>query len=127
MFATDISKRTKTATSNPLRQAMQINVCSVATKIKQNIPLPKFSYRGVRPTFGTTYVDLYQTSGSNLPETFSHTTSNAGWVNTQLVGNQSIGQYFSIHKDSFSHPPINRRLEAAVVGDWPKMMKFKAP
>ncbi|GBL75203.1 hypothetical protein AVEN_72629-1 [Araneus ventricosus] len=27
-----------------------------------------------------------QTSGSSFPETFSHTTSNVGWVNTQLVG-----------------------------------------
>ncbi|GBN60767.1 hypothetical protein AVEN_99888-1 [Araneus ventricosus] len=41
-------------------------------------------------------------------------------------GNQSIGQYLSVHKDSFSHRPTNRRLEEAVVGDWPKMMKFKA-
>ncbi|GBM97249.1 hypothetical protein AVEN_254933-1 [Araneus ventricosus] len=41
-------------------------------------------------------------------------------------GNQSIGQYLSVHKDSFSHPPTNRRLEEAVVGDWPKMMKFKS-
>ncbi|GBM02857.1 hypothetical protein AVEN_52034-1 [Araneus ventricosus] len=42
------------------------------------------------------------------------------------VGNQSIGQYLSIHKDSFSHPPTNRRLEEAVVLDWSKVMKFKA-
>ncbi|GBM12099.1 hypothetical protein AVEN_245493-1 [Araneus ventricosus] len=42
------------------------------------------------------------------------------------TGNQSIGQYLSIHKDSFSDPPTNRRLEEAVVVDWPKMMKFKA-
>ncbi|GBN41842.1 hypothetical protein AVEN_196065-1 [Araneus ventricosus] len=41
-------------------------------------------------------------------------------------GNQSIGQYLSVHKDSFSNPPTNRRLEEAVVVDWPKMMKFKA-
>ncbi|GBN31167.1 hypothetical protein AVEN_1662-1, partial [Araneus ventricosus] len=40
--------------------------------------------------------------------------------------NQSIGQYLSVHRDSFSNPPTNRRLEEAVVGDWPKMMKFKA-
>ncbi|GBM51993.1 hypothetical protein AVEN_32115-1 [Araneus ventricosus] len=40
--------------------------------------------------------------------------------------NQSIGQYLSVHKDSFSNPPTNRRLEEAVVGDRPKMMKFKA-
>ncbi|GBL71156.1 hypothetical protein AVEN_116739-1 [Araneus ventricosus] len=41
-------------------------------------------------------------------------------------GNQSIGQYLSLHKDSFSNPPTDRRLEEAVVGDWPKMMEFKA-
>ncbi|GBO33117.1 hypothetical protein AVEN_169249-1 [Araneus ventricosus] len=41
-------------------------------------------------------------------------------------GNQSIGQYLSVQKDSFSHPPTNRRLEEAVVDDWPKMMEFKA-
>ncbi|GBO16609.1 hypothetical protein AVEN_50383-1 [Araneus ventricosus] len=41
------------------------------------------------------------------------------------VGNQSIGQYLSIHKDSISNPPTNRRLEEAVVVDWPKMIKFK--
>ncbi|GBN74667.1 hypothetical protein AVEN_110745-1, partial [Araneus ventricosus] len=40
--------------------------------------------------------------------------------------NQSIGQYLSFHKDSFNNPPINRLLEEAVVGDWPKMMKFRA-
>ncbi|GBM79018.1 hypothetical protein AVEN_23059-1 [Araneus ventricosus] len=43
-----------------------------------------------------------------------------------LGGNQSIAQYLSVHKDSFNNPPTNRRLEEAVVGDWPKMMKFKA-
>ncbi|GBO41265.1 hypothetical protein AVEN_73635-1 [Araneus ventricosus] len=32
----------------------------------------------------------------------------------------------SVHKDSFSNPPTNRRLQEAVVGDWPKMMKFKS-
>ncbi|GBN21751.1 hypothetical protein AVEN_171331-1 [Araneus ventricosus] len=32
-------------------------------------------------------------------------------------GNQSIGQYLSVHKDFFGHPPTNRRLEEAVVGD----------
>ncbi|GBO37087.1 hypothetical protein AVEN_176223-2-1, partial [Araneus ventricosus] len=40
--------------------------------------------------------------------------------------NQSIGQYLSVHKDSFSTPPTNRRFEEAVVVDWSKMMKFKA-
>ncbi|GBN32156.1 hypothetical protein AVEN_136394-1 [Araneus ventricosus] len=30
-------------------------------------------------------------------------------------GNQSIGQYLSVHKDSFSNPPTNRRLEEAIV------------
>ncbi|GBN64539.1 hypothetical protein AVEN_259784-1 [Araneus ventricosus] len=32
----------------------------------------------------------------------------------------------SAHKDSFSNLPTNRYLEEAIVGDWPKMMKFKA-
>ncbi|GBL55974.1 hypothetical protein AVEN_247022-1, partial [Araneus ventricosus] len=40
--------------------------------------------------------------------------------------NQSIGQYLSVLKDFFSNPPTNRRVEEAVVGDWPKTMKFKA-
>ncbi|GBO16390.1 hypothetical protein AVEN_274525-1, partial [Araneus ventricosus] len=40
--------------------------------------------------------------------------------------NQSIGQYSSVHEDSFSIPPTNRRLKKAVVGDWDEMMKFKA-
>ncbi|GBN19253.1 hypothetical protein AVEN_263618-1 [Araneus ventricosus] len=31
------------------------------------------------------------TSGSGLPETFSHTTSDVGWVNTQWVGKYSWG------------------------------------
>ncbi|GBM50905.1 hypothetical protein AVEN_54340-1 [Araneus ventricosus] len=42
------------------------------------------------------------------------------------TGNPSIGQYSSVHKDSFSNPPTNRRLEEAVVVNWPRMMKFKA-
>ncbi|GBO13146.1 hypothetical protein AVEN_90963-1 [Araneus ventricosus] len=48
------------------------------------------------------------------------------FISIVFAGNQSIGQYLSVHKDSFSNPPNNRRLEEAVVGDWPKMMKFKA-
>ncbi|GBN57750.1 hypothetical protein AVEN_61739-1, partial [Araneus ventricosus] len=40
--------------------------------------------------------------------------------------NQSIGQYLSVPKDSFSNPPTNRRLEEEFVDDWSKMMKFKA-
>ncbi|GBM88669.1 hypothetical protein AVEN_10505-1 [Araneus ventricosus] len=40
--------------------------------------------------------------------------------------NQSIGQYLSVHKNSLSNPSTNRSLQEAVVGDWPKMMKFKA-
>ncbi|GBM65056.1 hypothetical protein AVEN_222460-1, partial [Araneus ventricosus] len=40
--------------------------------------------------------------------------------------NQFSDQYLSVHKDSFSYPPTNRRLEEAVVVDLPKMMKFKA-
>ncbi|GBN76086.1 hypothetical protein AVEN_147797-2-1, partial [Araneus ventricosus] len=40
--------------------------------------------------------------------------------------NQSIGQYLSVHEDSFSNPPNNRRLDEAVVIDWSKMIKFKA-
>ncbi|GBM37242.1 hypothetical protein AVEN_15800-1 [Araneus ventricosus] len=39
---------------------------------------------------------------------------------------QSTGQYLSVHKDSFSYPATNRRLEEAVVVDWPELMKFKA-
>ncbi|GBN84380.1 hypothetical protein AVEN_271818-1 [Araneus ventricosus] len=42
------------------------------------------------------------------------------------VGNQSIGQYLFVHKDTFSNPPTNKRLEEAIVVDWPKVMKFKA-
>ncbi|GBN29363.1 hypothetical protein AVEN_145632-1 [Araneus ventricosus] len=41
------------------------------------------------------------------------------------VGNQSIGQYLSVHKDSFSNQPTNRRLEEMVAVDWRKMKKFK--
>ncbi|GBN75198.1 hypothetical protein AVEN_264654-1 [Araneus ventricosus] len=48
------------------------------------------------------------------------------FISIVFVGNQSIGQYLSVHKDSFSNPPTNRRLEEAAVGDWPKIMKFKA-
>ncbi|GBM42210.1 hypothetical protein AVEN_17234-2-1, partial [Araneus ventricosus] len=44
----------------------------------------------------------------------------------KILGNQSIGQYLSVHKDSFSNPPTNRRLEDTVDGDWPKMTTFKA-
>ncbi|GBM02185.1 hypothetical protein AVEN_190604-1 [Araneus ventricosus] len=43
-----------------------------------------------------------------------------------LQRNQSIGQYLSVHKDSFSNPPTNRGVEEAIVVDWPKMMEFKA-
>ncbi|GBL90562.1 hypothetical protein AVEN_138071-1, partial [Araneus ventricosus] len=43
-----------------------------------------------------------------------------------VSGNQSIGHYLSVHKDSFSKSPTNRRLEEAVVGDRSKMVKFKA-
>ncbi|GBM66263.1 hypothetical protein AVEN_35541-1 [Araneus ventricosus] len=42
------------------------------------------------------------------------------------VGNQSIYQYLPVHKDSSSNLPSNRRLEEAVFGDCPNMMKFKA-
>ncbi|GBL89277.1 Putative inorganic phosphate cotransporter [Araneus ventricosus] len=50
-----------------------------------------------------------------------------GWPSVFYIGgNQSIGQYLSVHKDSFSNPPTSKRLEEAVVGDWPKMIKFKA-
>ncbi|GBM61711.1 hypothetical protein AVEN_42457-1 [Araneus ventricosus] len=39
-------------------------------------------------------ISLYQkTSGSDFPETFSHTTSNVGWVNSQLVGKYFWGIY----------------------------------
>ncbi|GBN20717.1 hypothetical protein AVEN_125103-1 [Araneus ventricosus] len=48
------------------------------------------------------------------------------FISTVLTGNQSIGQYLSVHKDSSNNPPTNRRLEEAVVVDWSKMMKFKA-
>ncbi|GBN41457.1 hypothetical protein AVEN_175234-1 [Araneus ventricosus] len=47
-------------------------------------------------------------------------------VDLSTGGNQFIGQYLSVHKDPFSNLQTNRRLEEAVVGDWPKMMKFKA-
>ncbi|GBL88920.1 hypothetical protein AVEN_159012-1 [Araneus ventricosus] len=40
-------------------------------------------------------------------------------------GNQSIGQYLSVHKDSFSNTPTNRRFEEAIVVDRPKLMEFK--
>ncbi|GBM30037.1 hypothetical protein AVEN_165605-1 [Araneus ventricosus] len=48
------------------------------------------------------------------------------FISIVFAGNQSIDQYLSVHEDSFSNPPTNGRLEEAVVGDWPKMMKFKA-
>ncbi|GBO20744.1 hypothetical protein AVEN_84296-1 [Araneus ventricosus] len=48
------------------------------------------------------------------------------FISIVFARNQSIGQYLSVHKDSYSNPPTNRRLEEAVVGDWPKKMKFKA-
>ncbi|GBN98324.1 hypothetical protein AVEN_241731-1 [Araneus ventricosus] len=40
-------------------------------------------------------------------------------ISKLLVRNQSIGQYVSVHKDSFSPPPTNRRLEEAVVDGHP--------
>ncbi|GBN92782.1 hypothetical protein AVEN_110080-1 [Araneus ventricosus] len=48
------------------------------------------------------------------------------FISIVFAGKQSIGQYLSVHKDSFSNPPTNRRLEEAVVGGRPKMLKFKA-
>ncbi|GBO08624.1 hypothetical protein AVEN_110826-1, partial [Araneus ventricosus] len=42
-------------------------------------------------------------------------TENRRRLQTKFLGNQSIGQYLSVHKDSFSHSPTNRRLEEAVV------------
>ncbi|GBN51973.1 hypothetical protein AVEN_258162-1 [Araneus ventricosus] len=60
-------------------------------------------------------------------EILQHLTSHEDQGHHYLTqGNQSICQYLSVHKDSFSNPPTNRRLEEAVVCDWPKMMKFKA-
>ncbi|GBN84085.1 repressor of the inhibitor of the protein kinase [Araneus ventricosus] len=47
-------------------------------------------------------------------------------LNITSERNQSIGRYLYVHEDSFSNPPTNRRLEETVVGDWSKMMKFKA-
>ncbi|GBN34867.1 hypothetical protein AVEN_240997-1 [Araneus ventricosus] len=47
-------------------------------------------------------------------------------TSANVSGNQSIDHYLSVHKDSFSNPPTNRRIEEAVVGDWRKMMKFEA-
>ncbi|GBO27568.1 hypothetical protein AVEN_242486-1 [Araneus ventricosus] len=49
-----------------------------------------------------------------------------------FVDAEEINPLAIVHKDSylfiktFSNPPINRRLEETVVGDWPKMMKCKA-
>ncbi|GBN89598.1 hypothetical protein AVEN_237865-1 [Araneus ventricosus] len=48
------------------------------------------------------------------------------FISIVLAGNQSIDEYLSVHKDSFINSPTNRRLEEAVVGDWPKIMKFKS-
>ncbi|GBL79542.1 hypothetical protein AVEN_18126-1 [Araneus ventricosus] len=48
------------------------------------------------------------------------------FISIVFAGNQSIGQYLSVLKDSFSNPPTIRCLEEADVGVWPKMMKFKA-
>ncbi|GBM43378.1 hypothetical protein AVEN_186253-1, partial [Araneus ventricosus] len=45
------------------------------------------------------------------------------WGGAICSGNQSIGQYLSVNKGSLSNLPANRRLEEAVVGDWPKMGK----
>ncbi|GBL57149.1 hypothetical protein AVEN_31511-1 [Araneus ventricosus] len=40
-----------------------------------------------------------------------------------VMRNPSIGQYLSVHKDSFSYPPSNRRLEEAVVVEWSLILK----
>ncbi|GBM98664.1 hypothetical protein AVEN_214676-1 [Araneus ventricosus] len=40
------------------------------------------------------------------------------------AGNQSIGQYLSVHEESFSNPPTNRRLEEAVAGEDDEIQSF---
>ncbi|GBO34661.1 hypothetical protein AVEN_37916-1 [Araneus ventricosus] len=73
-------------------------------------------------------VDTNLSDATELPtkDKYFLATENRRRLQTKCLGNQSIGQYLSVHKDSFSNPSTNRRLEEAVVIDWPKMMKFKA-
>ncbi|GBN07394.1 hypothetical protein AVEN_146600-1 [Araneus ventricosus] len=44
---------------------------------------------------------------SNIWDSVKETVSGAS--TSELLRNQSIGQYLSVHKDSFSNPPTNRR------------------
>ncbi|GBM88918.1 hypothetical protein AVEN_66201-1 [Araneus ventricosus] len=71
-------------------------------------------------------VPLVHTNGQALTSFQNVTQNQFLWCLLRRRGNQSIGQYLSGHKDTFSNPPTNKRLEETVVGDWPKMMKFKA-
>ncbi|GBN47190.1 CD109 antigen [Araneus ventricosus] len=46
-------------------------------------------------------------------------------ASVSVTGNQSIVQYLSVHKDSYSNPP-NQQTPRESGFYWPKMMKFKA-
>ncbi|GBN68560.1 hypothetical protein AVEN_114854-1 [Araneus ventricosus] len=61
--------------------------------------------------------------GERLPTQVSSSSSDRC---SKWRGNPSIGQNLSVHKDSFTQPPTNRRLEETPVVDWPEMMKSKA-
>ncbi|GBN93428.1 hypothetical protein AVEN_126624-1 [Araneus ventricosus] len=62
----------------------------------------------------------YKTSRSDLPETFSHTTSNEGWVNTQLVDQQKEKfNFFARRGACFTNLSQDERgEEGSLLIDW---------
>ncbi|GBM73289.1 hypothetical protein AVEN_74771-1 [Araneus ventricosus] len=92
-------------------------------------PFLNFALYGVIeiPAYALTLF-VIQSKGRRRPEALSCLAAGLScWLIYPIPkGNQSIGQYLSVDKDSFSNPPTKRLLGEAVVGDWPKMMKFNA-
>ncbi|GBM19173.1 hypothetical protein AVEN_79888-1 [Araneus ventricosus] len=72
------------------------------------------------------FIKTEMLSSLRNPRSYFEQFENLAGLHQTAPGNQSIGQYLSDHIDTFSHPPTNRRLEEAVVGDCPKMLEFKA-
>ncbi|GBO31340.1 hypothetical protein AVEN_19631-1 [Araneus ventricosus] len=62
-------------------------------------------------------VDTNLSDATELPtkDEYFLATKNRRRLQTKLFINQSIGQYLSVHYDSFSNPPTNRCLEEAVI------------
>ncbi|GBM56490.1 hypothetical protein AVEN_110509-1 [Araneus ventricosus] len=86
-------------------------------------PGREYSNGGMSPSSDTSFGRVRAVAGDGYEDSGLSTRAVAAVViqfypdATAGRGNQSIGQYLPIHKDSFSNPTTNRCLEEAVVVD----------